>query len=145
MSSDENKAVDFVLVRRMTDREVVCLLLDRFPDVRDRVCPEECDLELSTIVYDSFATIVIERADDPGFIQSVAFFIDELAENKDPLVQEVLIICLLEGIAAEEKVARMIERRMTPHSRSLLHEVETKIYGRVPPAEGQRDGDRSKH
>jgi len=134
MSSDENKTVDFVLVRTMMEREVVCLLLDRFPDVRDRVCPEEYYFDLPTVVYDSFATIVIERADDPRFIQSVAFFIDELAENKDRLVQEVLIICLLEGIAAEEKVARMIERGMTPHSRSLLHKVESKIYGRTPSA-----------
>jgi len=135
MSSDEHKAVDFILVRTMTEREVVCLLLDRFPDVRDRVCPEEYYFELPTIVYDSFATIVIERADDPGFIQSVVSFINELAENKSSLVQEVLIICLLEGIAAEEKVARMIERTMTPLSRSLLQEVESKTYGRAPSAE----------
>jgi|SRR5215469_1032013 len=132
MSSDKNKEVDFVLVRTMTDREWVCLLLDRFPNVRDLVCPDEDCFELSTIVYDSFARIVIERSDDPGFIQSVVIFIDELAENKSSLVQEVLITCLLEGIAADEQVARMIERTMTPHSRSLLHEVETKIYGREP-------------
>ena len=132
MSLDKDKTVDFVLVRTMTDRELVCLLLDRFPDVRDLVCPDEDCFELSTIVYDSFARIVIQRSDDPGFIQSVVLFIDELAQSKSSLVQEVLITCLLEGIAADEKVARMIERTMTPYSRSLLHEVETKIYGRTP-------------
>jgi len=132
MDQDKDKTVNFVIVPTMTEREVVCLLLDRFPDVRDRVCPEEYYFELPTVVYDTFSTIVIERADDPGFLQSVAFFIDELAENKDRLVQQGLIVCLLEGIAAEEEVARKIERTMTPHSRSLLHEVESKMYGRTP-------------
>lgn len=132
MDQDKDKRVNFVIVPTMTDREVVCLLLDRFPDVRDRVCPDESYFELPTVVYDTFSTIVTERADDPRFILSVAFFIDELAQNKDRLVQEILIICLLEGIAASEKVARMIERTITPHSRSLLHEVETKFYGRTP-------------
>lgn len=136
MSSDKNKEVDFVLVRTMTPREVVCLLLNRFPTVGDRVCPDEDCFELPTIVYDRFAAMVREKADDPRFIQSVAFFIDELAESKDPLIYEALMSCLLEGIAADEKVARMIERTMTPHSRSLLHEVESKIYGRASNAEG---------
>jgi hypothetical protein len=101
------------------------------PNIRDLVCPDEDCFELATIVYDSFARIVIQRSDDPGFIQSVVLFIDELAENKSSLVQEVLITCLLEGIAADEQVARLIERTMTSHSRSLLHEVESKVYGRT--------------
>ena len=135
MSLDKDKEVDFVLVHRMTDRELVCLLFDRFPNVRDFVCPDEDCFDLSTVVYDSFARIVIQRSGDPAFIQSVVLFIDELAENKSSFVQEVLTSCLLEGIAADEQVARMMERTMTPHSRSLLHEVESKFYGRTPSAE----------
>ncbi len=118
MSSDKNNAVDFVLVRTMTGRELVCLLLDRFPNFRDLLCPDEDCFDLSTVVYDTFAKIVRERSDDPEFIQSAVRFIDELAERKDPLIYEVLMSCLLEGIAEDEKVARMIERTMTPHSRS---------------------------
>ncbi len=135
MDPDKEKTVNFVIVPTMKEREVVGLVLDRCPDVRERLCPEEYYFDLATVVYDTFSTIVIERADDPRFIQSVAFFLDELAENKDRLVQEVLIVCLLEGIAAEEKVARMIERTMTPHSRSLLHDVERSFYGRSPKTE----------
>jgi hypothetical protein len=131
MSSDKDREVDFVLVRTMKDRELVCLLLDRFPNIRDLVCPGEDCFELATIVYDSFARIVIQRSDDPGFIQSVALFIDELAESKGPLIYEVLMSCLLEGIAENEQVARMISRKISPHSRSLLHEVESNFYGRA--------------
>src|ERR1039457_5097848 len=135
MSSDKDREVNFVLVRTMKDRELVCLLLDRFPNIRDLVCPDEDCFELATIVYDSFARIVIQRSGDPGFIQSVVWFIDELAEGKDPLIYEVLMSSLLEGIAENEQVARMISRKINPDSRSLLHEVESKFYGRTPSAE----------
>jgi hypothetical protein len=84
MSSDEHEAVDFSLVRSITPRQVVCLLLSRFPTMCDLVCPDEYCFEQPTRVYNSLARIVIDRSDDPGFIESVAPFIDELAESKDP-------------------------------------------------------------
>ena len=132
MDQDKDKTVNFVIVPTMTEREVVDLLLNRFPDVRDRVCPEEYYFELPTVVYDSLATIAVERADDPGFMQSVALFIDELAESKDRLLQEVLIVSLLEGIAENEQVARVVSRMISPRSKSLLHEVERDFYHRKP-------------
>lgn len=135
MSSDKDKGVDFILVRTMTPREVVYLLLSRFPTMRDLVCLDEDCFEAPTRVYDSFARIVRERSDDPGFIESVVRFIDELAESKDPLVKEVLLSSLLEGIAENAELARMISRSIIPQSRSLLQEVESKFYGRTPSAE----------
>jgi hypothetical protein len=143
MSSDNDKDVNFILVRTITPRELVFLLLSRFPTVRDLVCTDQYCFEEPSRVYDTFAKIVRERSDDPEFIQSVVRFIDELAERKDPLIYEVLMSCLLEGIAEDEKVARMIESTMTPHSRSLLHEVEAKIYGRAQSADAP--GDREKY
>jgi hypothetical protein len=103
--------------------------------MRDLVCPDEYCFEEPTRVYDSFASIVIERSDDPGFVQSVAFFIDELAERNDPLIKDILSASLLEGIAVNARVARMISRSISPQSRRLLQEVESKIYGRVPTGE----------
>jgi hypothetical protein len=135
MSSDEHKEVDFILVRRMTQREVVSLLLNRFPTMRDLVCPDEYCFDLATVVYDSFARIVRERADDPEFMQSVVQFIDELAESKDPSLKEVLMVSLLEGIAENAQLARMISRRISPQSRSLLQEVESTVFGRAPSVE----------
>ena len=132
MSSDKDKTVNFVIVRTMTPREVVDLLLSRFPSMRDLVCPDEDSFEEPTIVYDSFASRVCERADDPGFIQSVVLFIDELSESKDSLIQNVLSVCLLEGIASNEPLARMISRSISPRSKTLLQEVESQIYGRAP-------------
>jgi hypothetical protein len=130
MSSDKDKVVDFLLVPTMTPHQVVSLLLSRYPTMRDLVCPDEHCFEEPTRVYDSFARIVIERSYDPGFIQSVAFFIDELAERKETLIKDILSASLFEGIAENAQVARMISRSISPRSRSLLHEVESKIYGR---------------
>ena len=62
MSSDTNKEVNFVLMRTMTPREFVSLLLSRFPATRDLVCPDEGCFELPSVVYDSFAEIVRERS-----------------------------------------------------------------------------------
>jgi hypothetical protein len=84
MSSDEHKAVDFLLVRTMTPRQVVCLLLSRFPAMRDLVCPDEDCFEQPTRVYDSFARIVIERSDDPGFIESSRFLSTSLRKATIP-------------------------------------------------------------
>ena len=135
MSSGNDQTVDFVLVPTMSEREVVCLLLNRFPAVRDRVCPDEDYFEWPTIVYDSFATIVLQKSDDSTFIQSVAQFIDELAESKDRLIKNVLDVSLLEGIAADPQFARRISSIISPQSRSLLHDVERKFYLREPPVE----------
>jgi hypothetical protein len=116
----------------MTPRELVSLLLSRFPATRDLVCPDEGCFELPSVVYDSFAEIVRERSDDPAFIQSVALFIDDLADKREPLVTEVLLSSLLEGIAVDEQLARMISRIISPQSRSLLRQVESDFYGREP-------------
>jgi hypothetical protein len=134
MSSDEHKEVDFILVRTMTPREAVSLLLSRFPTMRELVCPDEYCFEEPTRVYDSFASIVVERSDDPGFIESVALFIDELAEIKGSLIRDLLSASLLEGIAGDAQLARVFSRRISPRSRSLLHEVERDFYLRDVPA-----------
>lgn len=134
MSSEKDKAVDFILVRTMTPRQAVSLLLSKFPTMRDLVCPDKYSFEEPSRVYDSFAGIVRERSNDPGFIQSVAQFIDELAESKDPLIKDLLFSSLLEGIADSAQLARTISRSISPQSQSLLQEVESKVYGRTPSA-----------
>jgi hypothetical protein len=135
MSSDKDTAVDFLLVPTMTPRQVVSLLLSRYPTMRDLVCPDEHCFEEPTRVYDSFARVVIERSYDLDLIQSVVRFIDELAESNDPLIKDVLISSLLEGIAENEQLARMISSSISPRPKRLLQEVESKIYGRAPSAE----------
>lgn len=131
--SAEKQGPNFVLVPTMTDREVVSLLLSRFPALREIVCPDENCFELPTIVYDSFAAEVVRRADDSIFLESVIRFIDDIAESKDPILSTVLVTCLLEGIASNPEVARKISGAVRENTRGLLREVETKIYHRMNP------------
>jgi hypothetical protein len=128
----EQNEVNFVLVPTMTPRELVSLLLTRFPTVRDRVCADEDSFEDPFRVYDRFAEIVRERAGDSQFIESAVRFIDELAESKGSLTREVLMASLLEGIAGDEQFARTISCSISPRAKSLLHQVERSFYLRNP-------------
>jgi hypothetical protein len=127
----EKEGVNFVMVPTMTPHEVVSLLLDRFPAMRDRICPDEDCFDLPTCVYDSFANEVVRRADDPGVFESVIRFIDDIAESKDPLLSNVLVVCVLEGIATDPDVARRVSGAIGETARTLLRDVERNFYHRM--------------
>jgi hypothetical protein len=129
---EKENGVNGVLVGTMTPREAVSLLLSRFPSMRDLVCPDEYCFEEPTRAYDYFAMEVISRAFDSDFIAAAVHFINDIAQRKDPLLRELLVTSLLEGIAANADVAQKISGAINEEARSLLHDVETKIYGRRP-------------
>ena len=131
MGDTEKEGVNFVLVRTMTPREVVSLLLDRFPAMRDLICPDEDCFNEPTIVYDSFATEVVRRVDDRDFFGSVIRFIDDIAESRDPLLNNVLVVCLLEGIASDPDIARRVSGAVGETARMLLRDVERNFYHRM--------------
>jgi hypothetical protein len=131
MEKDEKNVPDFVIVPTMTPREVVSLLLDRFPAMRDLICPDEDSFNLPTCVYDSFATEVVRRVDDRDFFSAVVQFIDDVAESKDPHLRNVLVVCLLEGVAADPQVARRFSGAVGEAARGLLRDVERDFYHRV--------------
>jgi hypothetical protein len=130
MGETKKEDVNFVIVPTMTSREVVSLLLDRFPALRDVVCPDEESLKLATCVYDSFAAEVIKGVDDREFLESVIAFINDIAESTDRLLREVLVVDLLEGIAANPEVARKVSRVVGEEARRLLRDVEKNFYDR---------------
>ena len=130
MAEAEKESVNFVIVPRMTSREAVSFLLDRFPAMRDRICPDEEDFDLATCVYDSFATEVVRRADEHDLFKLVIRFIDEIAESKDPTLRNVLEVCILEGIAADPDVARRVSGAVRENARRLLRDVERDFYHR---------------
>jgi len=131
MGEAEKENVNFVIVPRMTSREVVSLLLERFPAMRERICPDEEDFDLATCVYDSFATEVVRRVDDHEVFKSVIRFIDDIAESKDPTLRNVLEVCILEGIAADPDVARRVSGAVGENARRLLRDVERDFYHRM--------------
>jgi hypothetical protein len=130
MSPEDYYEPDFVIVPTKAPAEAVTLLLDRFPELREFICSDQYCFSEPTRVYDSFAMEVLKRADDHDFLQSVIQFINELAESNDPLLREVLVICVLEGIASDPDIAQGISGALTQPARALLREVEEKFYGR---------------
>jgi hypothetical protein len=131
MGDTEKEGVNFVLVPTMTPREVVSLLLGRFPAMRDLICPDEDCFDLPTVVYDSFATEVVRRVDDRDLFNSVIRFIDDIAESRDPLLNNVLVVCLLEGIASDPDIARRVSGAVGETARTLLRDVERNFYHRM--------------
>lgn len=131
MEEAENNVLNFVIVPTMTPRDVVSLLLNRFPAMRDLICPDEDSFDLHTCVYDSFAAEVVRRIDDGDVFRSVIRFIDDIAESKDPLLQEVLVVCLLETFAGDPHIARRFSDAVGEHARTLLRDVERDFYHRV--------------
>ena len=131
MGEGEKESVNFVIVPTMTPREVVSLLLDRFPAMRDRICLDEDCFDLPTCVYDSFATEVVRRVDDHDLFKSVIQFIDEIAESQDPTLRNVLYVCILEGIASDPDVARRVSGALGETARGLLRDVERDFYHRT--------------
>ena len=107
------------------------MLLSRFPAMRDLICPDEDSFDLPTCVYDSFAAEVVRRVDDHDVFNSVVHFIDDIADSKDPLLHNVLVVCLLETIAAEPHVARQFSDAVGETARGLLRDVERNFYHRV--------------
>jgi hypothetical protein len=118
---------NFILVPTMTPHEVVSLLLSRFPAMRDLICPDEQCFEEPTCVYDSFAAEVVRRVDDRDLFESAIRFINDIAESKDPLLSTVLVISLLEGIAADPDVARKVPGAVSENARALLRDAEMKF------------------
>jgi hypothetical protein len=131
MGQAEKEGPDFVLVPTMTPRDVVSLLLDRFPAMRNVICTDEDCFNEPTRVYDSFAAEVVKRVEDRDVFKSVIRFIDDIAESKDPLLSTVLVISLLEGIAEDPDVARRVSGAVGETARTLLRDVERKIYNRM--------------
>jgi hypothetical protein len=131
MGEAEKDGVNFVIVPTMTPREVVSLLLGRFPAMRDVICPDEDCFNEETIVYDSFATEVVRRVDDGDLFDSVIRFIDDIAESKDRLLNNVLVVCLLEGLASDPDIARRVSGAVGETARTLLRDVERNFYHRM--------------
>lgn len=136
MASSKEPGNNFVIVRTLSPREVVELLLREFPAMQDVICPDEFCFEEPTRSYDCFAAEVIRRKHDQQFMTSVAQFSNVAAKGRDYLLRTALETSLLEGIAADEEVARKLAGMLGETALKLLHDIERKVYGRNRPGNG---------
>jgi hypothetical protein len=121
---------DFTIARTKTPQEVIALLLERFPVVGTIARLDELYLAAPFHAYECFAAYVRKRTADRNFLQSVGSFITEMADSNDPLIGDVLVTSLLEGIAEDPDAAERLSGLISEKAGRLLTDVERKIYGR---------------
>jgi len=112
----------------LTATDAVSLLVSRFPAFKQTI--DEDDLWTSPhIAYGLLATEVLDKGTD-SLLGAAARFIDELANSGDSLLEELLVIDVLEGIAQEPDVARRLRAKIGPKSAPFLERVEREFFGR---------------
>jgi hypothetical protein len=94
------------LLKKLTPAEAVSLLIERFPMVLDLGESREELIDTGPFyAFERFASEALKRKSDKNFLQLVGFFVDELAESKDPLLQELLVVSVLEKLAEDPNAA----------------------------------------
>jgi hypothetical protein len=112
----------------LRERDAVSLLVSRFPALRETV--DKDSLWTSPhIAYGLLATDLLEEGTTSS-LNEVAQFVDELASSGDSLLEELLIVDLLEGIAQDANLARRLRAKIGPKSATLLERVEREFFGR---------------
>ena len=101
----EDTRPNFIIRRTMQPEEAVQLLLQRFPWLREL---GDSDAELIRFgpyyAYGVFAREANRRVEDSEFLQSLASFVDELAESADRLLEDLVVIEIFEEAAGHPLV-----------------------------------------
>jgi hypothetical protein len=114
----------------MEPERAISLLIDRFPVLRQRV-DDPGDLLIGPhFAYSLLATEALDRHTDEAFLDSVVEFINDLATSGDSLLEEVLVVDILEGIAQDPNLSNRIKANMSPKALYWLERVETEYFGR---------------
>jgi len=110
--------------------DAVTLIAKRFPILRKRVDHPDDLFEMPHVTYGLLAAEMLENSDDDGFLARVASFVDELANSGDELLEELLVVDVLEGIAQSPGLSNRRRTRITPKAASFLESVEKEFFGR---------------
>jgi hypothetical protein len=63
-------------------------------------------------------------------MRSIGRFIDDLAKSNDLTLTNLLVVSLLEGIAADPAAAAAVKHHIGPKAEAMMKEVEAAFYGR---------------
>jgi hypothetical protein len=114
----------------MSGKEAVGLLIKKFPQLEKRV-DEPADLyETPNVTYGLLASELLENSSDETLLNSAAQFINELANSGDDLLEELLVIDVLEGLAQSPDLARTIGLKINAKAGQFLERVEREYFGR---------------
>lgn len=114
----------------MDPGDAIALLVDRFPVLVNRV-DDPSDLWAGPhFAYNLLATEALEHQSDKPFLEKVVGFINELADSGDDLLEEVLVVDVLEGVAQDPELLEAIKPKMNSKAANWLKRVETEFFGR---------------
>lgn len=114
----------------MEPREAIQLLVAKFPILAERSGESDYLTDSPHVMYNLLATEIHDNRGDLSLLNRVAEFIEDLANSNDDLLQELLVIDLLEGIAQDENLSRQLGAKLSSRSAALLSRVEKEYFGR---------------
>jgi hypothetical protein len=77
---------------------------------------------------------MLRRREDKALLRRLSSFINELALSKEAILEEVLGVELLEGLAQDPELAATLYPQIVPEAK--LRPMEREMYGRSPKPEG---------
>jgi hypothetical protein len=119
--------------KRMGKADVLRLLRNRFPEFAELFCdPENIDPEVDEPYY-SYSRLVeqvLARKEDNSLLKRVSSFVNEMTTSKDPWLEELVGVEVLEGLAQDPIVAASLYASIVPEAQASLKAIERRMYGR---------------
>ena len=114
----------------MTEEEAISLLLTRFPGLRKKIDDPEDLVGSPHYVYGLLASEVLENRTDEDLLNATSAFIDELANSGNGLLEELLVVDVLEGLAEDPALARRLKTKISSKAAAFLDRVEKEYFRR---------------
>jgi|HubBroStandDraft_6_1064221.scaffolds.fasta_scaffold07195_5 hypothetical protein len=125
---------DAVPVPSVGPSDALRLIRARFPELSKQFGdPDNIDPETPEPYY-SYGLLVkevLKREDEAPLIQRVIDFINELALSRESLLEDLVGVELLEGLAQDRKMAATLYPRIVPAAQKTLKLIEQETYGRT--------------
>ena len=107
------------------------LAFTTFPELRDKFDgPQDEFLDDTYYVYDLLASEMLSQWTDETFRKRSGGFLDALANSGDSLLENLLVVCLLESLAANEGISSRVKIDLGEKAREVLSRVEREMFGR---------------
>ena len=114
----------------MTGKEAVTMLVESFPFLRERVDSDADLYETPHVTFGLLAAEALENPHDEQLLRDVCAFIDKLANSGDELLEELLVVDILEGLAQDPALAIRVGSCISPKAAEFLTKVEREFFGR---------------
>ena len=116
---------------RSVNREDIAfaLLFEHFPKIDGLDWPDDRGFG-PHYAYERLASEILAKHKDDKLFKAACTFINELANSRDPLLQNILNVSLLESVAQDPSLANKLKASISDNARAILEKIEKEFYGR---------------